>query len=145
MEMIDLSKITPLQISSILNNFLIDHEIDEDDNDVVVDDISRFYIRINKEKGVIEFYTNMRINEKKELSTLDTYEFITRLNIVSDTVNYAMIAKKGIHCSYSIPMDGIVNEKFFVKAVKLVTKSLSTTEVLIQDPKGFLTEISDSE
>lgn len=143
--MLDLADSNASNLEKVLETYLIDYSVDPDDGDIIVDDIAKFFLRKNFEKKLIEFYTNIKISNKKEMSQLEAYEFVTKLNVISDTLKYSLIKKNAIHCSYSIPMDGSIDEVFFAKLVKLIIKSLATAELLMQDPQGFLSEMKEME
>lgn len=139
MELIDLSNVTNIQINTILNKYMIDSQI-EDDGDVVVEESARFFIDIDVESKKMNIYTNIRLKER-QLVPIDTlYTFLSRINIISDSVKYSVADDDVIHCNMSIPLYGHIDEVFFIRLIKSIQKELLSTQSISNDINKFISQ-----
>ncbi|MCA6917339.1 hypothetical protein LF941_18290 [Pectobacterium versatile] len=139
---IDLKTVSAVTIHGVLEKYLIDSEI-EDDGEIAVDESARFFIKIDSESRLLTFYTNIKLTDKNSVPLDILSTFVSRLNIVSDSVRFSFFDEKTIHCDSSIPLDGSIDDTFFIRLVKNIQKNLVSAQSLSNDIPHFISQTNN--
>jgi len=143
--MIELSEQTNESISDILKRYIIENKID-DDGDIFVDSAARVYMRVEKEKGILRFFSFIQpiSLENISLETIDTY--INFINTGSYTVKYSRLKaedkRSPLICDYGLILDGFIDDSFLIKTLRKVEKEIISAKNLAINYDSLMEEIN---
>lgn len=143
--MIELSEQTNESISNILKRYIIENKID-DDGDIFVDSPARVYMRVEKEKGILRFFSFIQpiSLERISLETIDAY--INFINTGSYTVKYSRLRnedkKSPLMCEYGLILDGFIDDSFLIKTLRKFEKEIINAKNLAINYDSLMEEIN---
>lgn len=143
-KMIELNEQTNKSISEILKRYIIENKID-DDGDIFVESASRVYIRVEKDKGILRFFSFIQPSslETVSLETIDKY--INFINSGSYTVKYSRLKdddkRSPLICEYGLVLDGFVDDSFLIKTLRRVEKEIISAKNLAINYDSLMEEI----
>lgn len=143
-KMIELNEQTNESISNILKKYIIENNID-DDGDIFVESAARIYIRVDKEKGMLRFFSFIQpaVLESVSLETIDKY--INFINMGSYTVKYSRLKdedkKSPLICEYGLILDGFVDDSFLIKTLRKIEKEIISAKNLATKYDSLMDEM----
>jgi len=126
--MIKLSNTSNLEISEMLNKYLIGSNTD-DDGDLLIDGTFRIYLRIQKDRRVIRFFSFISEDTLKDITDENFNSFLDFINGASYSVKYSKmgldLVRSPLLCEYCISNEGSVDDSFIVKTIQMIEKEIS--------------------
>jgi len=143
-KMIELNEQTNESISNILKRYIIENEVDSD-GDIFVDSPSRIYIRIDKEKGILRFFSFIQPEALEFVSEGNYDRYVNFINTASYTVKYSKLRdnekRSPLICEYGLVLDGFIDDSFLIKTLRRVEKEIISARSLAINYESLMEEI----
>ena len=128
MELINLEKITLVEIQGIFNKYLINGIID-DDGDLLIPGSISVFLSIDEEKKILRFFGSLNTSYLKRDEN-EIASFANKTNIASNSIKYSPNKTKAIIFEYGIFQGGLVNEEYLVNTLKKILEEANDTRAL---------------
>ncbi|MBJ9214009.1 hypothetical protein I5481_19235 [Citrobacter freundii] len=124
-QLVNLEKIEQEDLLKVLDEYLVEYKIDKD-GDIFLENPTRLYLELNKDKGVLRMYGFIHYNDYPNAEHIPA--FVERLSKNSYTLNYDIINGKSVICEYAIYLLGSVDDKLIIKSIKKTESEIIKTK-----------------